>query len=160
VLWIASPDSPATRPEQLHEALETFWSGSVDIDRAKRSLLTDSRIGLGGLLLDINPGQLESALAEILSSRTMRREIADVLDAFRDHAPLPASPIFETETGRVLRRELLKRTGKIRIKQLLRSEYVCPNCYCGCCTSVAASLQNTRMAVCTSCGWVILRTKP
>jgi hypothetical protein len=151
-------DAPA--PREIHEALETFWAGAVPAERAARSLLTDSRIGLGGLLLDIDSAQLESALSEILATRTLRLEIADVLSSYRQKLPLPASPIFDGQTGLALQSELIKRNGKARVKQLSRNESACPNCFCNCCASVASSLRTSRMAICTSCGWIILRTMP
>jgi hypothetical protein len=160
LLRCVAPTCDAPAPGQIHEALETFWAGAVPAERAARSLLTDSRIGLGGLLLDIDSGQLESALSEILATRTLRLEIADVLSFYRQKLPLPASPIFEGQTGLALQRELLKRNGRVRFKQLSRNESACPNCFCNCCASVASSLRTSRMAICTSCGWIILRTMP
>lgn len=160
ILRLTSNEGSTNQPQQLHEGLESFWSGSVAADRAKQSLLTDSRIALGGLLLDYQPKQLEAALEEVLASRTIREDIAEILNAHRENAPLPHSPIFESEAGQALRRELLRKIGKRRVRRLTRPELACPNCFCTCCSSVASALQTNRIAVCTSCGWVILRTMP
>jgi hypothetical protein len=158
VLRCVASDSAACC--QIHEALEDFWDGSVPAERAARSLLGDSRIGLGGILLDLSTGQLKAALDEILATTTIRQEIEQIIAAHRQDTPLPASPILETEAGKALRRELLRRGGKVHITEVSGTGAVCPNCYCGFCSSVAASLRVSRLAVCTSCGWIILRVKP
>jgi hypothetical protein len=160
LLWCIGATSDAQTSSHIHEALETFWAGAVPAERAARSLLTDSRIGLGGLLLDVDSGQLEAALSEILATRTLRLEIADVLSCYRQKLSLPATPIFEGQTGLALQRELLKRNGKGHFKQLSGNATACPNCFQDCCTSVRSLLRTKRMAVCTSCGWIILRTMP
>jgi len=133
----------------------------VPPSRAKDSLLTDTLMGLGRLLLDIGPERLGSALEEILATRTLRAEIAEVLHAYRKKSTLPESPVFQSEAGAGLKRELERRNGKLRVKEMTGRATICPHCYCTCCSSVASSLQTNRMAaICTSCGWVILRTIP
>ena len=160
LLICVTPNCEPPAPSQFHEALEAFWCGTVPAERAILSLLTDSRIGFGGLLLDVDANKLEAALREILATRTFCMEMSDVLSAYRQKLPLPASHIFAGPTGQALQRELLRRSGKARFKQLSGSGGACPNCYRDCCGSVASSLRTSRMAICTSCGWIILRTNP
>jgi hypothetical protein len=147
--------------ERMHEALESFWSGSVPAARAQSSLLKGSRIGFGSLLLDFEPEALELTLDEILRTRTRQLELVEALRAYQQKLPLsPSLPAFAGPLGPALYQQLLRGVGKARVKAVKAKSGSCPNCFCSFCSAVASDLRNLRLAVCTSCNWILVRTEP
>lgn len=147
--------------ERIHEALEAFWSGSVPSPRAQNSLLKGSRIGFGSLLLDFAPDALELTIDEIVQTRTRRLELAEVLHAYQLRLPLsPSAPAFAGPLGIALYKQLLRGPGKARVKATKGKGGSCPNCFCSSCSAVASDLRSLRLAVCTSCNWMLVRTEP
>jgi hypothetical protein len=147
--------------ERMHEALEAFWSGSVPLARAQNSLLKSSRIGFGSLMLDFEPEALELTLGEIVQTRTRRLELAEALHAYHHKLPLSESaPAFAGAVGAALYQQLLRGAGKARVKIVNGKGASCPYCFCSFCSAVESDLRNLRLAVCTSCSWVLVRTEP
>jgi hypothetical protein len=147
--------------ERMHESLEAFWSGPVPSARAQSSLIKSSRIGFGSLLLDFEPEALQLTLDEIIGTRTRRMELAEALDAYEHKLLLSKSaPAFAGPLGASLYQQLLRGAGKARVRVVKGKSGSCPYCFCSFCSAVGSDLRNLRLAVCTSCGWMLVRTEP
>jgi len=145
----------------MHEALEAFWGGSVPAARAQNALLKGSRIGFDSLLLDFEPEALTMALDEILKTRTRRLDLVEVLRAYQHKLPLsPSAPAFARPLGTELYQQLLRGTGKARVNIVKGKSESCPHRFLSFRSTVASELRNLRLAVCSSCRWILVRIEP
>lgn len=141
----------------LHEALEHFYRGNVDPDRAFGNLLPPSPLSIGQLFLESSPTTLEESLNTILNTTTLRSELEQLLackDLNEDSALLQNTAAVE------LRNELKARGEKARIEFLEDGSSSCPNDSILLSEACKGELQRNRVARCSACERLILRTTP
>jgi hypothetical protein len=141
----------------LHEALEHFWGGNVDLDRAIDDLLPPSPLSISQLFLESSPITLEESLKTVLSTTTLRHELDRLLKGEELNT---GSPLLQNVAGIELRDELKARGKNARIEFLSDRSFLCPKEFIVLSEACKGELQRNRVARCSVCGRLILRTRP
>ena len=145
----------------LHQALEHYWQGAVNRERAIGALLPHSRLSIAGLFLEPTLTTLKDYLERILDSPTLRCELEIVLTNIQNGITSPADlRIFQSTAGSELRDELKARGISKRIEFLRNNEFTCPSWSISLSEVCKQELQRNRVARCSVCGSLILRRAP
>ena len=141
----------------LHEALEHFWRGKVDSDRAIGDLLPPSPLSISQLFLESSPIRPEESLKTIFTTMTLRHELDSLLkgEDLNDD-----SALFQNIAGIELRDELKARGKNARIEFLLDRSFLCPKEFIVLSEACKGELQRNRVARCSVCGRLLLRISP
>jgi hypothetical protein len=149
-------DSESTRLI-LHEKLEYYWQGEVDTVRAYGDLLPNSPLSISSLFLESSRATLEESLEQVLNTTTLRNELQKLLED-ADQVD-QNSPLFRIDAARELRDELLLLGSKARI-EILRDQLLCPTQFIRLSEACKGELRKNRVARCSVCSRLILRTTP
>lgn len=145
----------------VHEALEHYWRGAVNSERAKSELLPASPLSIAALFLDASKAPLEDSLSAVLNIQTARQELEQILlHSQHDSILLETSVIFQSEAGRELREHLRLRGKAPKMEFLRNNEFVCPSQFIKLSESCRGELQRNRIAHCSVCGSLIARMAP
>jgi hypothetical protein len=142
----------------LHEQLEHYWQGEVQADRAHEDLLPNSPLSISSLFLESSGMTLEESLEQILNTTTLRNELQKLLEGSDEVRQ--DSPLFRIDAARELREELLRRGDKARIEFLQNQLFLCPTQFIGLSEACKGELRMNRVARCSVCSRLILRTTP
>jgi hypothetical protein len=155
-ILIANDAASQSMRVYLHEALEHYWKGAVNNERAIAGLLPQSPLSIAGLFLEAPQSTLKEHLIDVLSSTTLRDELEKLLGG----EPLPeTSPLLQNEAGRDLRDELQRPRQKQRI-EFLKDSTLCPSEFIRLSEACKGELQRSRVARCSVCGFLVLRVAP
>jgi hypothetical protein len=146
---------------QLHEALEHYWRGDVNRERAIADLLPPSPLTIAALFLETSELSLKQSLVGVLDTTTKRHELEQVfLHAQPDDVQLETSMIFQSAAGRELRDQIRLR-GKVPHVEFLRDDlFICPRQFIRLSEACRGELQKNRIAHCSVCGSLIVRMAP
>lgn len=145
----------------IHEALEHYWKGPVDAERARIELLPYSSVGLTGLFFEQENLNLDHFLAMVLDTQTLRQELSKILELYKNGSSLPEdSQIFRTDAGKALLEEFKQQNHAPRYLVLKGASMVCPRDYIMPSEICRSDLEKHRVARCSSCGWLLLRVDP
>jgi len=146
----------------MHEFLENYYDGEVDIERAQSALLPAIGVPFWILLSQIgDPNRaLTDSLTAVIASKTLRQHVAQVVEDVRSGTPIDASvPIFQGETGNLVLRQLSSTLRAPRFKEQMDGRFFCANCFTMYPAVMERQLEDHRIALCSSCGWFTIRTK-
>lgn len=161
ILAALDRDGDFSGTRDIHEALEHYWKGTVDAERAHKELLPHSPLGLTGLFFEQEDLNLDEFLAKVLDTRTLRQELSEILELHRKGSSLPEnSQIFQTEAGKALLEELKQESHAPRYSVLKGTSMLCPREYIMPSEVFRSDLENHRVARCSSCGLLVLRVEP
>ena len=161
ILAALDSDRDSTNASVIHEALEHYWRGTVDPERARVELLPYSPLGLTGLFFDQERLNLEHFLTLVLKARTLRQELNEIFELYRQGATLPeSSQIFQTDAGKALLEELKRENHVPRYSILKSASVLCPREYIMPSEVFRSDLEKHRVAQCSSCGLLVLRMDP
>ena len=155
-ILIANGPASESMRVYLHEALEHYWKGAVNNERAIAGLLPQSPLSIAGLFLEESQSTLKEHLLHVLSSTTLRDELEKLL---RGESLPEASPLLQSEAGRDLCDELQRPRQKQRI-EFLKDSALCPSEFIRLSEACKGELQRSRVARCSVCGFLILRVAP
>ena len=145
----------------IHEALEHYWKGPVDAERARIELLPYSSVGLTGLFFEQENLNLDHFLAMVLDTQTLGHELSKILELYKNGSSLPDdSQIFRTDAGKALLEEFKQQNHAPRYLVLKGASMVCPRDYIMPSEICRSDLEKHRVARCSSCGWLLLRVDP
>jgi hypothetical protein len=145
----------------LHEALEHYWRGAVNRERAVGALLPHSRLSIAGLFLEPSSTMLRNNLEMILNTPTVRCELETVLSKAQNGDTLPKDlRLFQSAAGKELRDELKARGLSKRIEVLGKNDFTCPSQFIRLSEVCKGQLQKHRVARCSVCGSLIVRSAP
>lgn len=115
----------------LHDDLEKFFGGSVDRELGPTSLIDDADKGFAAALAQgLTPLNLNTALSEVLSTRTRRQQLEDVLSARAAGKDVTADwAVFQTLTGKALHASLHREGWEKRAKRGIANYEACSHCY-------------------------------
>ena len=149
------------RMSRLHEGLERFWGGTVDVESAHQLVSERTPATIRHIAANRDVGLL-AALDDVLARKTLRQELVELLQLHRAGAALPEqSPAFQGEAGAALLRSLRLPPAKARIREQLDERPICPYCFAMLSDSAAQSLRLHRVARCSmNCGCLVVRTTP
>lgn len=159
---LAAVDSTSqSRRQDLHEALEHYWRGAVDVDRARSELLPASPLSIAALFLDLSETTLEDSRSTVLNTITVRHELEQVL-IYRQYDSIKpeTSRILQSEAGRELGEHLRLRGKAPQMEFLRNDEFVCPSQFIRLSEACRGELQRNRIAHCSVCGSLIVRMAP
>jgi len=145
---------------RLGEALERFSGGLVDVARAVACLKEGASTRF---IRALNEGgrDLESALRQILSSKTIRAQLQECLDLAQQRKSIPADcAIFSGEAGAAFRRILNRADWENRVAEMQGDESACAHCHMVLTPMGEMGLRTRRFAQCASCGKVTVRLRP
>ena len=146
----------------MHELLENFYYGDVDIERAQSALLPAIGVPFGILLSQIGEPDraLADSLASVIASKTLRQHALQVVEDVKSGTPINASlPIFHGEAGKLVIRQLQSTFRTSRFKEQMDGRLFCANCFMKYPTVMERQLEDHRIALCSSCGWFTIRTR-
>lgn len=115
----------------LHDDLEKFFGGAVDRELALAALIEDAEKGFAGALARGQPAlELNAALSEVLSTRTRRQQLEDVLSGRLEGKDIPADwAVFQSPTGKALHASLHREGWERRVKRSIANYEACSHCY-------------------------------
>lgn len=115
----------------LHDDLEKFFGGAVDRDLTTASLIDDADKGFAAALAQGQPPlDLNAALSEVLSNRTRRQQLEDVLNARAAGKDIPTDwAVFQSPTGKVFHTSLHREGWEKRVKRGITNYEACSHCY-------------------------------
>ncbi|TLM67382.1 MAG: hypothetical protein FDZ69_04620 [Deltaproteobacteria bacterium] len=151
------------RLTRLHEALESYWGGEVDVDVAREALIDDVNVGFTEFLTDEQPVDLSQALRDVLGTKTTRSLLSEQIANYNAGAPLDgAAFIFKGPVGQEFLAKAKIAKGKVFFLEKLKgkSEGICPKCYVTLVEKQKHNLKYTRLAQCTQCNQIILDLEP
>jgi hypothetical protein len=142
----------------LHEDLERFCRGAVPAERALQGAGQSSAWLARALLKGAEAG-LAPSLKRILDAPTLRQAVETVLSCLNSHLPLPETSIlFDTPEGHVLRLMLAAGLDVRHISVVEHANDGCTGCQYRPTAQVEQSLRNSRIALCSHCNRILLRT--
>ncbi|MDG4901400.1 MULTISPECIES: hypothetical protein [unclassified Mesorhizobium] len=138
---------------ELHDSLERYFNGAVDMDEALRSLIPDVNAGFAALLSGVaDEASLSDSLLEILSQRTTRQQLADALALATKGEPVPAEwEVFGSPVGAELHKALSGPDWRKKVKAGRRDMTACAFDYYSLSKSDAAAYSRLRIARCIHC---------
>jgi hypothetical protein len=161
ILVALDSDGASSNARVLHEALEHYWRGTVDVDRAHKELHPYSPLGLTGLFFDQEKLNLHLFLTNVLEAETLRQELCKILELHKNGSSLPEnSPVFQTDAGQALLKELQQENHVPRYAVLKGASMLCPRDYTLPSEIFRSDLEKHRIALCSSCGLLVLRVDP
>jgi len=161
ILAALDSDGDSTNARVIHEALEHYWRGTVDVERARVELLPHSPLGLTGLFFEQENLNLEDFLAQVLEAKTLRQELNEILELHKNGSSLPEnSQIFQTDAGRALLEEFKQESHAPRYLVLKGTSMLCPREFIMPSEMFRSDLEKHRVARCSSCGMLVLRVDP
>ena len=117
ILAALDRDGDSSSARDIHEALEHYWRGTVDAERAHTELLPHSPLGLTGLFFEQENLNLDDLLATVLGTRTLRQELSEILELHKKGSSLPEnSQIFQTDAGKAFSKSLNKKVMRLAIR--------------------------------------------
>lgn len=146
----------------IHELLENYYDGEVDIKRALSALLPAIGVPFGILLSQIGEPDraLADSLASVIASKTLRQYVSQVVEDVKNGSPMDASlPIFQGEAGHLVLRQLQSTLRAPRFNEQMDGRFFCANCFTMYPAVMERQLADHRIALCFSCGWFTIRTK-
>lgn len=148
----------------MHELLENYYDGEVDVKRAQSALLPAIGVPFGILLSQIREPDraLADSLASVVASKTLRQHLSQVVEDVKNGTRIDASlPIFQREAGRTVLQELGSTLRKPRFKEQMDDRLVCANCFTYYPAEMERQLEDRRIAYCSrsGCGWFTIRTR-
>jgi hypothetical protein len=146
----------------MHDLLENYYGGEVDMERAQSALLPALGIPFGILLGEIGTPdrKLADSLTSIIASKTLRQYVSQVVEDVKSATPIDASlPIFQGEAGKFVLRQLESTPRPPRFKEQTDGRLFCANCFMMYPAVMERQLADHRIALCSSCGWFTIRTK-
>lgn len=152
----ANDDGNEMARAHLHEALEHYWRGTVNKERAASGLLPYSPLSIAALFLEDSQRTLQQHLNNVLESITLRHELEKLLDG---DSLENSSPLFQCDAGKALRDELLKERTRRHI-EYAEGNALCPTEFIKLSEACRGELQRNRVARCSVCGFLIVRISP
>lgn len=146
----------------MHELLESYYHGDVDMGRARSALLPAIGVPFGILLSQIGEPDrsLVDSLASVIASKTLRQHVSQVVEDVKSGTPIDASlPIFHGVAGKLVLRQLQSTLRTAHFKEQMDGRLFCANCYMMYPAVMERQLGDHRIALCSSCGWFTIRTK-
>ena len=148
----------------MHELLENYYDGELDVKRAQSALLPAIGVPFGILLSQIREPDraLADSLANVIASKTLRQHLSQVVEDVKNGTLIDASlPIFQREAGRTVLQELGSTLRKPRFKEQMDNRLVCANCFTYYPAEMERQLEDQRIAYCSrsGCGWFTIRTR-
>ena len=146
----------------LHDALERFYGGAVDAQRAERALIADRHIGVAQLLsAEDTPADLGEALRAVLSQPTRRQQLLDALALAEAGEPVPSDwDVFMTDVGKALHDALTRPGWPRRIRRAPPGFEGCAFEFFAFPNDVKRKFRNERIGRCIHCGRFTLRLDP
>jgi hypothetical protein len=147
----ADAGEQTTRLVHLHDELERYCGGPVDISLAFAALVTDpGRIITEKIRLPSAP-ELKDSLERVFTTRTFREEV----EIIRACAPERKEPpndltIFRSDAGKMLL-ESLRRQQRVDLIEWTNGRNACPKCHLVLSESLKHDLQTQRVARCCHC---------
>lgn len=146
---------------QIHEALEHYWRGEVDRERAVKALLPHSVISIASLFLETMGSSLRESIEKVLDTATLRGELEAALAAAASGGTIPEGlRLFKSDAGRELLTELQAPQARKRIEFLKNNDFTCPGEYIRLSEVCKGELLKNRVARCSNCGLLIVRRTP
>ena len=146
----------------MHEWLEKYYGGEVDEKRASSALLPPIGIPFGILLGQVPDAErvLTDSLSSIIASRTIRQYVLQAVEDSTRRIPIdPSLSIFQGEAGSAVLHQLESTLRGPRFKEQLDARFFCANCFTMYPAVMERQLSDHRIALCSSCGWLTIRTK-
>lgn len=137
----------------LHDDLERFVGGAVDRDFAMASLIDDADKGFAAALAQgLPPLNLNAALTEVLSTRTRRQQLEDVLSVRGAGKDVPEDwVVFQSPTGKALYASLHREGWEKRVKRGIANYEACVHCYSTYPLFEKSVFKNERIGRCIHC---------
>ncbi len=122
------------RSEQLvalHDDLEKFFGGPIDLTAAMAALIEDSHQGFAAALAQAQEDvDLRGALEDVLATRTRRQQLEDALELRKKGETVPSEwEVFQSETGKLLHESMHRPGWEKRVKKAFPNYEACSHCY-------------------------------
>jgi hypothetical protein len=149
------------RLARLHEWLELFSGGVVDVDMATR-IVRERTPSTVRYIAEKSGADLPATIVAVLERKTLRQELVEVLELHRQGLAIPPdSAVFSSEAGSALQAALRRPASTARIREQQEDRPICPACFATLSNSAAQALRRDRVAKCSmNCGCTIVRTRP
>lgn len=146
----------------LHDDLEKFFGSAVDREFASVSLIDDTEKGFAAALArGLPPLDLKTALSEVLSTRTRRQQLEDVLSTRAAGKDVSADwAVFQSPTGKALHASLHHEGWEKRVKRGIANYEACSHCFCSYPSFEKAIFKQERIGLCIYCNKFSLDVTP
>lgn len=116
---VANSEARRALGMSLHDSLEKFYRGAVDLDHARKRLFADPHAGFSALLSgDGKTIDLDGSLAGILTTRTRRQQLDDALRLATEGVPIPREwEVFASDLGNDLWQALQNEDWRSEVKR-------------------------------------------
>lgn len=153
------------RSEQLvalHDDLEKFFGGPIDLTAAMSALIEDSHQGFAAALSpapeDID---LSAALEDVLATQTRRQQLEDALKLKKKSEAVPSDwEVFHSETGKLLHESMLRPGWEKRVKEAVPNYEACSHCYAAYPLQEKSIFHRERIGRCIQCNKFSLDVTP
>jgi hypothetical protein len=144
---------------ELHEAVESFFGGSVEACILEAVLLPPAGMPFGFLLENAEKSALSVGIARMLDSTTLRQHLVKLISdsKARRSIDLP-SPLFKGEASKEIIEQLSNPLRRPRFIEQIDVRPFCPHCFKSFPSAMATHLIARRIGY-HSCGWFTVRTK-
>ncbi len=147
----AEKDEDSLSKRFIHELLERFYNGSVDTNRAVKVLSDFIEASYINWMLNIPTEGIIDSFKDMLSTKTIRAELLDVIHAVRKKLGLSNFPNFRSNSWIKLF-QLMKHRKAFVYLEGLENQYACPHCHMELPTGGCQDLDQYRLAYCDNCG--------
>jgi hypothetical protein len=154
-------ESPAVQIS-LHDALERFYGGKVDPERARKALVADRHVGVAQLIPAEDAGaDLEAAITPVLAHPTRRQQLLDALALAEVGQQIPTGwTVFSGELGQALFAAFHSPQWQKRIRRAPPRYEACAFDYFSFSKQARIAFRAERMGRCIHCNRFTLRLDP
>ncbi|MCF1502228.1 hypothetical protein L0F51_00435 [Afifella sp. H1R] len=137
----------------LHDALETFYGGTVDWDHARSVLIADPQAGFATPLVgELEAHELRRALDRISATPTRRKQLDDMLARIARGEDVPSDwPIFQSPLGQKLWKALERPDPEKRVRRAAFQGSACAFDYYTFAPQEMAQFKRQRIGYCIHC---------
>ena len=159
---VAETENASAVAVGLHDGLERFYGGAVDLERTQSALMPDSHIGFAELLSgSVEELQLSTSLAKILSHKTIRQQLLDAMALADQGKSIPSDwEVFQSPVGAELQEALQSENWRRRVKFAGGASKACAFDNFMFSADVAAKYERYRIGRCIHCKKFTLAVTP
>lgn len=155
-------DTGISLATELHAALESFYQGIVEREHAFTALIADPQIGFAASLMgEVGELDLQSALEEVLATRTRRQQLEDAISLAERGLSVPANwDVFLDPLGRRLWQKLQGPNPQKRVKRAPPEYRACAFDWFKFAPQELGQFERTRIGFCIHCEKFTVNTQP
>lgn len=146
----------------LHDDLEKFFGGSIDLTSALAALIEDGHQGFAAALVQAQDDiDLRAALEDVLATRTRRQQLEDALELRKEGETVPSEwEVFHSESGKLLHESMHLPGWEKRVKKAIPNYEACSHCYASYPLQEKAIFHRERIGCCIQCNKFSLDVSP